>query len=62
MDMLTFADKSVFEKSIFDQVTALEFNFKQLRKNKIEKYQSKPYLRKLIDWLAEYQEEGREIV
>jgi hypothetical protein len=48
MEPLTYDDKPVFEKSIFDQVTGLEFNLKHFKNNKLEKYSSRAHLRGLL--------------
>jgi hypothetical protein len=48
MEPLTYEDKPVFEKSIFDQVSGLDFNLKHLKNNKLEKYSSRAHLRGLL--------------
>jgi len=52
--MLTFDDKAIVDKSIFDSVPGLEFNLRHIRKNKIEKYEAKAYLRRVLGELVEY--------
>jgi hypothetical protein len=58
MEPLTYEDKPVFEKSIFDQVSGLDFNLKHLKNNKLENYSSRAHLRGLLQSLDVYQGAG----
>ena len=60
MEPLTYDDKPVFEKSIFDQVSGLEFNLKHLKGNKLDKYSSREHHRGLLQSLDSYQAAGLE--